>query len=114
GNLVLAAYLQGKPNWLALHTDDPTVTGDPATEVAGAGYQRQAATGAWSAPGSKTIATTKAFTWVGMPACTVTHIAVWDALSGGHLLATIALSPAIAVSASGHFLAAAGDIAITV
>ena len=113
GNAILAEYLQAKPNWLALHIDDPTVTGDLSTEVAGGGYARQASTGAWSAPGSKTVATARALTWVGMPACTVAYIAVWDALTGGHLWVTIALAPPITVPASGHFLCASGDVAVS-
>lgn len=113
GNQILAHYLIASPSWLALHSVDPTVLGDAASEVAGGDYARQRAS--WSAPGSKTVASTTALTFVGMPAATVTYLGVWDAASGGNLLVTVPLGgDGVEVAESGHFLVAAGDVAITV
>ncbi len=111
GNAILTEYLIDRPTWLALHTEDPTVLGSPGTEAAGGDYARQA--GTWSAPGSKTSATTTAATWTGMTACVVTHIGVWSAASGGHMLFGVVVDPPVAVPESGHFVAAAGDLAVT-
>lgn len=112
GNQVLSDHLVAPATYLALHTDDPTALGDPATEVAGGDYARQEV--GWAAPGSRTTANTAALTFPGMPAVSVTHWAVWDAPSGGNMLVRSPLPEPVAVPASGHFLVAAGDLAITV
>lgn len=108
GNAVLQRYFAGAPTWLALHTDNPTATGDPATEMA---VIRQPIT--WSAPGSKTIANTNAMTFVQLVADVVTYLGVWDSSSGGHLLVPILLGTPITTLEDGHFLVAPGDVAIT-
>lgn len=108
GNLILQEYLVGRPNWITLHNDDPTTAGDPATELL---VIRQRAL--WSAPGSKTVANTNAMTFVQLPADLVTYMAIWDAVSGGHMLAAILLGTPIATPDSGHLLVAPGDLAIT-
>lgn len=111
GNAALALLLNAKGLYLALHTSDPTVTGLLATEVAGGGYLRQPIT--FSVPGSKTCVSTDAQTFPGMPAVTVTHLAVWTNISTGSMICSKELSPAIVVPESGHFLTAAGDIAVS-
>lgn len=111
GNLALATLLNGAPVYLALHTADPTVTGLPGTEVAGGGYARQRIT--FSAASSKTVTSTNAIDFPGMPACTVTYLAVWNATSSGNMIYSFALDTPIVVSTDGEFLAAAGDIALS-
>ena len=111
GNQILVRYLRDTPNWLGLHIDDPTGVGVPASEVAGLGYLRQRL--AWSEAGSKTCATTNSLAFVSMPALTLTWLGVWDAPSGGNLFLPLRLPAPIPVPLSGHFLVAAGDIAVT-
>jgi len=110
GNAALAALQHG--HYLAAHLSAPDVTGTPANEVSGGGYIRQHIT--MSAPSGKTTVSTNAQLFPGMPACTVTDLAIWDALAGGLLCVIIHLTTAIVVSASGQLLCAAGDIAVTV
>lgn len=108
GNAVLQQFFINRPTWITLHNDNPTTAGDPATELL---VTRKRAF--WSAPGSKTIANTNAMTFVQLPADLITYMAVWDAVTEGHMLAAILLSPAIPVLESGHLLVAPGDLAIT-
>jgi len=111
GSLVLQHYLLDSPSWLALFTADPTVTGSLVNEVTGGSYARLPAV--WSAPGSKSTGL-GALRFVNMPACTVTHFAVADALSGGHLLLVSALPSPIVVSASGEVRVPANAIVVTI
>jgi hypothetical protein len=112
GNKVLYNNLTNGICWLALHTDDPTVTGDLSTEVAGAGYIRQRIT--FSSASSKTVGSTNKQTFANMPAATILYMAVWDSQVTGNMLASIILGTPLVVVASGQVLCAAGDIAITV
>lgn len=112
GNTALAVLLNRPGLYLACHTSDPTVLGLLSTEVAGGGYIRQSI--GFSAPGSKTCASTNAQTFPGMPAVTATYLAVWTAISAGNMIFSLLLSTPLVVLASGQVLCAAGDIAITV
>ena len=67
---------------LSLHTADPGTTG--ADEVTGGSYARQAITFAAAASGSS--ASNVACTFTVMPACTVTHVGLWTAVSAGTYL----------------------------
>lgn len=110
GNAALAALQKG--HYLALHEAPPDVTGTPANEVAGGGYVRQVIT--TSAPSGKTVVSSNAIVFPGMPAVTVTDMAIWDAISGGHLCVIIHLATPVVVTESGQFLVAKSDIAVTV
>lgn len=59
---------------VSLHTADPGATG--ANEVTGGSYARQSVT--FEAPVSKTSDNTANLEWTGMPACTVSHVGLWD------------------------------------
>ena len=59
---------------VSLHTADPGATG--ADEVVGGDYERKTPT--LDAPASKVIDNTVAVEWENMPACTVTHLGIWD------------------------------------
>jgi hypothetical protein len=111
GNQALAGLLNRKGLYLACHDTDPTVLGLLASEVAGGGYIRQRII--MSVPGTKTCASTNAQTFPGMPACVVTYLAIWTAISAGDMIVAILLPTALTVPASGQVLAAAGDIAVT-
>lgn len=77
------AFTQVATVYLGLHTADPAGTG--ANEVTGGSYARQPIT--FGAPtGSGHILTSSSTaTFTGMPACTVTHLSVWDALTSGNM-----------------------------
>jgi hypothetical protein len=73
--------------YLALFTAAPTDVAGSGTEVAGGGYTRQAiAFGAASEAGSTTNTGTVAFTAAGGDFGVVTHLAIFDASSGGNAL----------------------------
>lgn len=77
-----AATLNVTTAYLSLHTADPGLTG--TSEVTGGSYARQEiATG--NASGG-TLANTDVIAFDGMPAVTVTHVGVWDALTTGNFL----------------------------
>jgi hypothetical protein len=98
--------------YLALHTADPVDAGSGA-EVSGGSYARQAcAFDAAHATGGNT-ANTDAESFTVMPACTVTHIGVWDAASSGNLLFYTAVDTSKAVLAGDTISVAAGAITIT-
>ena len=98
--------------YLALHTADPVDAGSGA-EGSGGSYARQAcAFDAAHATGGNT-ANTDAESFTVMPACTVTHIGVWDAASSGNLLFYTAVDTSKAVLAGDTISVAAGAITIT-
>jgi hypothetical protein len=109
GNVWLAEIVANGA-FLSLHTDDPTVLGDPSTEMAGGSYIRQAA--AFSSPSAKAIATTNGQTFVGLAPAVIKYIGLWDLQVGGHFLMAKVLATPITVTLGGNFLLAPGDFAI--
>jgi hypothetical protein len=78
-----APYTAPTTIYHALHTDDPTDTGGNSTEVTNSGgsaYARQTIT--FSAATGGTILASAAVEFANMPALTVSHVALWDSLSG--------------------------------
>lgn len=80
--------------YVSLHVADPTDAA-AATELPDTGYVRVA--GAWSAPvlGAGTVANSAPIEWpaiVDAGPFTVTHVGIWDALTGGNLLMYAPLS----------------------
>lgn len=73
--LNVAAFTQPSSLQLSLHTADPGEDGSTA-EVTGGSYARQAITFAAASAGVSSMSNSPSFT--DMPACTVSHIAIWD------------------------------------
>jgi hypothetical protein len=87
GNKILdalfnAASLAIAMPYVSLHTADPGATG--ASEVTGGSYARQALS--CGAANAKAIANDVAVEFALMPASTVTHFGIWDALAGAFVL----------------------------
>lgn len=97
--------------YLSCHLSDPTPLGNTGSEVAGGGYVRQPI--GFADATNRTRVSTNAQIFPGMPACLVTHLGVWTAIGGGHMTFAKKLNPPIPVLASGQFLAAAGDVALS-
>ncbi len=98
--------------YLALHTADPAEDASGA-EVSGGSYARQAcAFDATHATGGNT-ANTSAESFTGMPACTVTHIGIWDHASAGNLLFYTDVTANKTVTSGDTISVAAGAITIT-
>lgn len=97
--------------FLACHLSDPTPLGNTGSEVGGGGYQRQPI--GFAAASNRTRVSNNAQTFPGMPACIVTHLGVWTAIGGGHMVFARKLPTPITVLVSGQFLAAKGDVALS-
>ena len=98
--------------YLALHTADPAEDGSGA-EVSGGSYARQAcAFDATHATGGNT-ANTSAESFTGMPACTVSHIGIWDHASAGNLLFYTDVTASKTVGSGDTISVAAGAVTVT-
>lgn len=85
--------------YVSLHTANPGETG--ANEVASGGYGRRLATFTNAAAGESE--TDAAVVFVNMPQVTVTHVGIWDALTGGNILLSDALVSVKALSSGDSF-----------
>lgn len=74
-------WLASVGGYVALHFDNPELSGAEESEVTGGGYARDNVI--WTAPSSKTIWNTNSLAYSGLVAGTITYIAGWDALTGG-------------------------------
>ncbi len=100
--------------YLSLHTADPTDVGDGA-EVSGSGYARQAI--AFDAPGATDGETEnvdlESFTASGGDWGTITHIAIWDAVTVGNMLFHTPLDSSRVVNDGDTLEVAAGALTVT-
>lgn len=103
------AYASPATVYLALFTTATTDAGG-GTEVAGGSYARQAVAFTAGAAGSGAADNTAAESFTNMPACTVTHAALFDALAGGNMLLHAALTTPKTVAAGDTLTFAIGDI----
>ena len=96
---------------VALYTSAPSDTGG-GTEVSGGGYARQAVT--FSVSGD-TASNTAALEYATATAAygTVSHVGVFDAATGGNLIAYAALATSKAIATGDVFRIPAGDLDIT-
>jgi len=96
--------------YVSLHTADPGLTG--ASEVGGGSYARQSV--AFSAASGGSTSNTAAVRFEDMPGVTVTHVGIWDAVSGGNFLYGDALTNgAQVVNTGGAFEFGIGDLDLT-
>ena len=98
--------------YLALHTADPVDAGSGA-EVSGGSYARQTIDFAAASGTGGSVVSSTAESFTVMPACTVTHIGLWDASSGGNLLYHTAVDTDKAVLAGDTISVAAGAVTVT-
>lgn len=98
--------------YVALYTTATDATG-AGTEVVGGSYARQ--TPIFNAPVLTTgnIASNGSVTFTNMPACTVTNVAILDALTAGNMLVQGTLLASKVVAAGENFSFAAGDLNVT-
>lgn len=100
-------YTPAATVYLALMTTATTDAGG-GTEVTGGSYARQAVTFTAASGGATENSGTITFT--NMPACTVTHAAIYDALTAGNMLFHGALSASQVVAAAASLVFAVGAI----
>jgi hypothetical protein len=99
--------------YVSLHTGDPGETG--ADEVTGGTYARQDASAAFAPASGGAIQTDVDIDWPAdtMPACTITHLGVWDAATSGNFLWGGALAASKVVNANDPVHLEAGDLDVT-
>lgn len=100
--------------YVSLHTGDPTDAGS-ATEVSGGSYIRQAAS---FATASGTTGSTATDADVTFPAATagwgtITHIALWDAVSSGNMLYYTPLDASKTIDTGDIFSITSGNLTVT-
>ncbi len=95
--------------YVSLHTADPGEAG--ANEVAGGGYARQQA--AFDVAAAGATANSAIIDFTNMPAETMTHVGVWDALGGGNFLWGGPLAASKTTGAGDTFRMPAGDLDVT-
>lgn len=103
-------YVQPATIYLAFHTANPTDTGSGA-EVSGGSYSRQALSFNAASVGSSTNSSSATYT--SMPTAIVTHIALWDTLSGGNMLCYSPISPTISFNSGDEATVNPGAITVT-
>lgn len=105
-------YVQPSGNlYMALYTSDPT-DADTGIEVIGNAYARQTVTFSLSTLGSSTTSADVNFPVTTGAWGTVTHAGIRDALTGGNLLYSGALSVAQSILTSNQFVVKAGQFTI--
>ena len=108
-----SAYTSPTTVYVSLHTANPDEDGSGAeVSTSGTGYARQA--GSFSVSGN-TATTSAAVEYATATASygTVTHVGIYDASTGGNLLAYAALSTSKSIASGDVFRIPAGDLDIT-
>jgi len=108
GNAALLEDLSHATNYLALHEADPTGAALAGTELAGAARPPIR----FSLPAGRSVVSTNAQQFLGLPAAQVSHFGIWDAPAAGNLLVIVTLSPQLLVG--GSLLLPAGEVAVSV
>lgn len=98
--------------YVGLFTADPTDTGSGATEITGNNYSRVSATFTVSGDTATTSAAVEFAAATGSWG-TISHIGVFDASSGGNLIAHSALTASKAIGTGDVFRIPANDLDIT-
>lgn len=106
----ITAYTQPTDWFVALHTASPGTSGS-ANEVTAGGYSyaRQEMTPQWDNT-NKWIENAAALQWDNLPAVTITHISIWDAVSSGNCLRYGALSASKTIAAGDSFKISAENL----
>lgn len=105
-----AAFTPVATIYTSLHTADPGETG--ASEVTGGSYARQTVTLSAASGGGATSSTNQ-LDFTNMPAVTVTHVGIWDALTAGNFYWGGALTTSKTLNGGDTFRIATGDLDIT-
>lgn len=94
---------------VSLHTASPGESG--TNEVTGGGYARQTPT--LGAVASKAVSNTGVIEFANMPACTVTHVGLWDQGGTFWWWGALAASKAVAAGDTARFAVGELDIELT-
>lgn len=97
--------------YVSLHTADPGETG--AAEATGGSYARQLATTSFALASAGAVSSDTAISFTDMPATTITHVGVWDAVTAGNFLWGATLSASKTTNAGDTFQITAGNLTFT-
>lgn len=106
------AYTSPTTVYVALFTSDPTDAGT-GTEVSGGAYARQAVT--FGAPSNGTCSNSADVLFPIATAAwgTITHIAIFDAATGGNMLYSAPLTTSKTIASGDQLKVAAGDVTVS-
>lgn len=107
------AYTSPTTVYLALSTADPTEAGSGMTEPSGNGYARQAITFGAAAAGQIQNTSTHDFTAAGGNWGTLTHFAIYDAVTAGNILYYGALDTARTINDTDTISFASASVTVT-
>ncbi len=99
--------------YIALHTANPT-EGGTGTEVTGGSYARKVMT--FSAAATVTSVTSASnasdIVWTALPSTTVSHVAIWDASTGGNMLYYAPLSANKVIASGDGYTISTGQLVV--
>lgn len=101
-NDILNEWFSSADTWLSLHSASPIAGGLAAAELTVVSYHRQPVL--WSPPSNRTVTNDRDLTFSGLPIASVPFLGVYDALSGGNLLAELPVDPAYKPAQNGSAL----------
>lgn len=99
--------------YVSLHSADPGETGANEITAGANSYARQLATSSFAASSGGSKVSNADLTWLDMPAVTVTHFAIWDALTTGNCLFVGALGASKTTQAGDTFKILSGNLTVT-
>lgn len=106
------SYTSPTTVYVGLFTSDPTDAGS-GTEVAGGSYARKSATFAAPSNGVSTTSADITFDQASASWGTITHIAIYDALTTGNLLYHTPLNTSKTIDSGDIFKIASGSLTVT-
>lgn len=106
-----AAFGVGNNPYISLHDSDPGETGAGEITAGAFTYARQQS--AFGSPGAGATENAGAITWTNLPAKTITHLGVWDAVSSGNFLWGGALNTSKTTNAGDTFTINSGSLDVT-
>ena len=107
-----AAYTSPTTVYVGLHTADVTDAGT-GTEVSGGSYARESASFATASGGSASTNADITFTTATATWGTITHVAIWDAVTGGNVLFHGAVTTSKTIESGDTFQISSGNLTIT-
>ncbi|MDX1449213.1 MAG: hypothetical protein R3246_09140 [Acidimicrobiia bacterium] len=97
---------------LALYSSNPA-DDDSGTEISGGSYARQSIPWGAYTNGTGSLTTNDDINFTNMPAVTVSHVAIFDAATGGNMLWYGALTSSKSVNSGDTFAITSGNLTVT-
>jgi hypothetical protein len=99
--------------YVSLHSADTVETGAGEITAGANAYARQSASAAFAAAAAGAKATSADLTWTNMPATTITHVCIWDSVTGGNPLFLGSLTASKVVNAGDTFKILSTNLTVT-